>query len=82
MNKARTSSRNNQKIKRIKSRMVVRGGGNDGLSETKDKHESMKEVSEEEGGKQVNRWHSKSSRTGRRSYERGNIKEKELGVQG
>lgn len=81
INKACTNSGKNQTLKGIKRRMVVKGGRNDGLSETKDKHDSTKEVSEEEGDKQVYRWHGKSSRIGRWNCERGVIKEKEQGVQ-
>lgn len=76
MNKARTSSRNNQTIQCIKRKMVVRRGGNDCLSESKNKNDSRKEVGEEEGGQHVNRWHGKSSMTDRRNEEWEIIKEK------
>jgi len=78
MNKARTSNRKNQTVKGIKRRMVVKGGGIDGLSDTKYKHDITKEASEE-GGKRGYKWHGKLSRTDRWNHKWGVIKKKKQG---
>ena len=76
MNNARMSSKNDQTLRRIKSRMATRGGGEDGLSETKGKYDGTKEVGEEEDSNRANRWHAKQITTDKRNHKRRDNKER------